>query len=81
MQSKGNHQRIKAKMGGEKKGALKVKPCRVVSQKKKKPCRVVVLLAKYVWLIRTGKMTYYVFHRLTLTQKFTELIYLSLSGK
>ena len=70
MQSKGNHQRIKAKMGGEKKGALKVKPCRVV-----------VLLAKYVWLIRTDKMTYYIFHRLTLTQKFTELIYLSLSGK
>ena len=70
MQSKGNHQRIKAKMGGEKKGALKVKPCRVV-----------VLLAKYVRLIRTDKMTYYVFHRLTLTQKFTELIYLSLSGK
>ena len=30
MQSKGNHQRIKAKMGGEKKGALRVKPCRVV---------------------------------------------------
>ena len=36
---------------------------------------------KYVWLIRTDKMTYYVFHRLTLTQKFTELIYFSLSGK
>ena len=36
---------------------------------------------KYVWLIRTDKMTYYVFHRLTLTRKFTKLIQFSLSGK
>ena len=36
---------------------------------------------KYVWLIRMDKMTYYVFHKLTLTRKFTELILLSLSGK
>ena len=32
---------------------------------------------KYVWLIRTDNMTYYVFHRLTLTRKFTELIHLT----
>ena len=36
---------------------------------------------KYVWLIRTDNMTYYVFHRLTLTRKFMELIHLSLLGK
>ena len=36
---------------------------------------------KYVWLIRTDNMTYYVFHRLTLTRKFTKLIQFSLSGK
>ena len=36
---------------------------------------------KYFWLIRTDKMTYYVFHKLTLTRKFMELIQFSFSGK